>query len=175
MFCIIVIGLARSGKDTVADFIAENYGFRKFVFSDIIAEELRKQGKEVTKANMAELGNEMRNEGQGVLAERILEKIGESTKIVLVGARSPEEIETVKEKLKNVVVVRVEAEEEKRFSRKGQVDLQNREGFFARDSIDKEKKGFGKALEMAEFKLENNANITELHGKTRALMRTFKY
>ena len=62
MQVLILLGKARSGKDTIADFLVKEFGFRKFVFSSVLEEELKKQGKEITKKNMALLGDELRKE-----------------------------------------------------------------------------------------------------------------
>ena len=73
MKAISFTGLARSGKDTAADYIVEKYGFHKLVMSDKLAEELQKQGKEDTKMNRSLKAKELRERfGDDVLARRVV-------------------------------------------------------------------------------------------------------
>ena len=57
-----VVSLARAGKDVFADYLAKNYGYRKVTTSDVLRDELIKQGKESTKDNMSLLADEWRKE-----------------------------------------------------------------------------------------------------------------
>lgn len=168
---LILLGKARSGKDTVADFLAEKFGFKKFVFSSVLEEELKKQGKEVSKQNMVLLGDELREKkGMGIIAEKLLKEVKEEKKIVFVGARSVEEIELIKEKFPTAKLVLVEAQEEKRFDRRSNLDPDELEKFSLRDKTDEEKKGMKKVFLLAEFKIENNGSIENLFKKTQDLM-----
>lgn len=171
MQVLILLGKARSGKDTIADFLVKEFGFRKFVFSSVLEEELKKQGKEITKKNMALLGDELRKEfGMNIVAKKLLEKVFEEKKIVFVGARSLEETELIKEKFPQAKLVLVEAEEKKRFNRRNELDENDLKSFSERDLIDSEKKGMEKVFALSDFKLENNSSLSDLFAKTRHLM-----
>ncbi len=172
MPAIIVIGLARSGKDTAADIIAEEFGFRKFVFSDFIAEEAKKRGLPATKENLSNIGDELRKkEGMDVFAKRLWEKAKGKEKLVLVGPRSKEEVDYIKANCENVVVVRINASPNKRFERRSKADAQERKAFLQRDEIDIERKGFGKVLEESDFKIENDGSPEDLREKAVSLVK----
>ncbi len=168
---LILLGKARSGKDTVADFLVKEFSFKKFVFSSVLEEELKKKRKLITKQNMSLLGDELRKEfGMQIIAEKLLEKVSDEQKIVFVGARSPEEIELIKQKFPEAKTFLVEASQEKRFKRRNGLDANTLKAFFERDEIDSEKKGMKKAFGLADYKLENNSSLSDLLNKTKALM-----
>lgn len=171
---LILLGKARSGKDTVADFLAKKFGFKKFVFSSVLEKELVKQGKKVSKKSMALLGDELRKKhGMGIVAKKLLKKVllkPEEKKIVFVGARSVKEIELIKEKFPHAKLVLIEAEEKERFERRSELDPDDLNEFSLRDKTDEEKKGMNKVFLLADYKIENNGSVTDLFGKTRDLM-----
>ncbi len=168
---LILLGKARSGKDTIADFLVKEFGFKKFVFSSILEEELIKQGKKVSKENMVLLGDELRKKfGMNFIAVKLLEKVSDEQKIVFVGARSVEEVELIKQKFPQLKLILITAEKEKRFERRNELDSNSLEKFSERDKIDAEKKGMNKLFELADFKLENNSSLDDLLQKTSDLM-----
>ncbi len=173
MAVIIVVGLARSGKDTFADYLVEKYGFSKFVFSDMLAEELVKRGEEVTKENMSRLGNELRaKEGMDAVAKRLVEKLKGvgNNKLVLVGPRSVEEVNYVKGKLGKVIVVETYAKKESRFKRRSDKDPGKEKEFFGRDEGDIETKGLGEVLKMTDRILENKGSLKDFYMKADRFM-----
>jgi dephospho-CoA kinase len=176
MLIIIVTGLARSGKDTVADYLARKHGFEKVTYSDFLAKEIKKKGLSVSKKKMAELGDKLRKEkGMHYLSELVWKKIQGKKKAVLVGPRSKEEIEYIKQREKNVFLVNVSASLEKRFNRRSPLDPQEKKGFLERDRIDIERKGLGKVIKMKDFEIENNAGLNELFKETdKVLQKIYK-
>jgi len=173
MATIIVVGLARSGKDTFADYLVEKYGFSKLVFSDMLAEELEKRGEKATKENMSRLGDELRREeGMDAVAKRLVEKAGKikNEKLVLVGPRSVEEVNYVKKALGKAVVVETYAKDTSRFGRRGETDPQSETGFFGRDKGDIDRKGLGEVLKMTDRIVENNKDLRSFHMKIDRLM-----
>jgi len=168
---LILLGKARSGKDTVADYLVKEFGFKKFVFSSVLEEELKKQEKEVSKKNMVLLGDELRKEfGMDVVAKRLLKKVSDEQKIVFVGARSLEEISLIKKRFPQAKLILVEAEEKKRFKRRNELDENDLKSFSERDLVDSEKKGMNKVFGLSDFKLENNSSLSDLFAKTRGLI-----
>jgi dephospho-CoA kinase len=171
MLVLVVVGLARSGKDAAAEYIKKKYKFGKFGFSDLIAEELKKSKIPATKENLMKKGDELRKDDQGILGKIMAKKIKNRKKVVLVGARSPEEIAYVRKAADKLFVIKIEAKNEKRFSRKSDADPQESFRFFARDKIDIEKKGLQKVLDNADFAVENNGTLEQLYGKIDAIMK----
>jgi dephospho-CoA kinase len=171
MVCIILTGLARSGKDTVGDYIAQKHGFNKYVLSDVIAQELRRNGIKATKEKMSILGDEIRREeGMDAIARRLAERIQKNEDCVIVGARSMQEVDLLKRKLGSAVLVRVDASAEKRFSRRGIQDSDEKEKFFERDELDKKNKGLEKVLKYADKTIDNNGSLVEMRDRINELM-----
>ena len=76
MESIILTGLVKSGKDTVANYLVMKYGFSKYVFSDVIVEEIMKRGIPNTKMNQSVVGDELREqEGMDAIAKRLVKKV----------------------------------------------------------------------------------------------------
>src|SRR3989344_3037021 len=97
----MIIGLTGSyaaGKDTVADFLVKR-GFAYYSLSDLLRKELVKQGKLLSRDNLIDKGNELRqNFGAEELARRILDQIKKdgSENVVVVSIRNPEEVKFLK-------------------------------------------------------------------------------
>ncbi len=173
---IIITGLARSGKDTVANMLKEKE-YSVFVFSDCLFDEVRKRNLELNKMNMSQVGDELRKErGMDVVAQLVFEKAknANSEKAVFVGARSLEEVEYLKKNLEKCVLVRVVAESDKRFDRKNSQDAQGRDEFFARDERDVKNKGLGKVIELADEEIENNSDFEALKKDVEKLIDVFE-
>ncbi|MCD6247050.1 MAG: hypothetical protein J7J87_01275 [Candidatus Diapherotrites archaeon] len=172
MLVIVVVGLARSGKDTVAKYLVEKHGFKQLdFFRDVIVPLMKSHGLEITKANAASFGNEMRAKyGMGVFGKKIAELMKGYEKVVVTGARSPEELTPIEALAERFHILRVEAPKELRFSRRTELDPQSREEFFARDKNDIENKGLGKVLELADLVIVNNSTLDELYKAIDELM-----
>lgn len=100
-----VIGLGGtngSGKDTVGLFLAEKYNYFFISVSDLLREELRRRGLEVTRENLRTLSAEWRREfGLGVLVDKAIEAANNSDKdyagVVAVPMRNVGEAQHVKD------------------------------------------------------------------------------
>ena len=165
-------GLARCGKDTVAEYLRDKYGYSILVFSDALRIEAKKRGIEPTKMNLSILGDELREKGgNAVLAKKLIESIEPDKDYVISGFRSPEEVYAVQNEVINFCLVCVDAEKSTRFKRKKQEDPQTEKDFFARDERDIENKGLGKVLEMADYTITNNGTLDELYKKTEEVLK----
>lgn len=169
----MVIGLTGrngSGKGVVADALKKK-GFAYVSLSDVLREEIRKAGKEVTRENLIQMGRSLRQEGgPGVLAERVLPKIKEAKNIIVDSIRHPDEVKILKQKV-GLKLICIQADQKVRFERCKQrgrendpvefnefVRLENEElknkTQAAQQLIDTEK--------LADFVLENNGTIQDV-------------
>jgi len=124
MKIIGLAGLARSGKDTVADYIETKYGYKKFVLSDVLKDALKTEGKEPTKENMADLGNTLRKKsGKDIVAKMLYERCQNQKRITIVGFRSPEEVEFFRKKTKDFTLIEVRAPQNTRIRRSSEQDI----------------------------------------------------
>jgi dCMP deaminase len=124
----MIIGLTgtlASGKGVISEFLKER-GFVYFSLSDELRELAMERGIELTRENLQNLGNLMREErGVGFLAQLVCEKIKIKSidKVVVDGIRNPGEILQLK-KMPDFVLISVDASPEIRFKR---IQERNRE------------------------------------------------
>ncbi len=172
MAVLMIVGLARSGKDTVADYLAEKYKFYKLTFSSVLAEALEQKGVPATKQNMIELGDELRKEfGMDALAKLLAKKVLRDDRLALVGPRSIDEAQFFRKKYPEMKIVKVTAADESRYTRRSRADPEDKKGFFGRDEADLRTKGMQKVLDAAEFELKNNEDREKLYSQIDALVR----
>jgi dephospho-CoA kinase len=159
-------GYARAGKDTAAMILKEQ-GFDMFVFSDILAEMLKSQGKLVTKENMSILGVELRKKTgcEYILAKLLSDKIIDFNKnIVISGFRSPGEVDVFRTKFKdNFKLIYLDRGFKLRF--KGRTEeTQNEDDFIKRDLRDGKEMGLDRIIEerLFDIRIENNGDLEEL-------------
>jgi len=172
MLVVAVVGLARSGKDTVAEILKAKHGFSHFDFyRDVIVPLLEAQGSEPKKENAVKLGNQMRAKfGMGVFGEKMAQLVAGKEKVVATGARSLEELKHLEMVAEHFFIVKVSAPESERFSRRSELDPGEEEAFFGRDADDLEKKGLEAVLGAADFSIENSGSLEELGKKLEAVM-----
>ncbi len=115
----MIIGLTGkigAGKGEVARFLQEA-GFKYYSLSDILREEIRKQGHEVTRERLIETGTRLRREnGLGALAELALKKISSDQNYVIDSIRNPEEVKVLRRR-KDFRLFDVTAPRKVRFTR----------------------------------------------------------
>ena len=118
---LMIVGLTGtlgSGKGVIADFL-KNKDMIYLSLSDEVREEARNRKIELTRENLQNLGNSMREkEGNGVLARRVIKKIKSQkyTNAIVDGIRNPEEVAELK-KLQKFFLIAVDALREIRFKR----------------------------------------------------------
>lgn len=176
MISVIVVGLARSGKDAAADFLVEKFGFKKIVLSKPLEEECIKRGLPATKQNVMQLGDELRKQhGMDFLAKIAIERSQGAKKVVFVGPRSQEEVEYIKSESEKCLVVKVEADPDKRFFRRSEADPTDLKEFMRRDFVDIRAKGLQKVLNNAKEKVLNNGSLTELYNQIEELIKKLNF
>jgi len=115
----MIIGLTGSncaGKTEVSQYLVRR-GFEYYSLSDEVRQEIRKRGLEITRAVLIEVGNDLRRQGgSGVLAERILLRLGHDRNYVVDSIRNPTEVEVLRQR-KDFVLMAVAANEAVRFQR----------------------------------------------------------
>lgn len=113
-----ITGSFGSGKTTAASFF-ETKGFKKITLSSFLEEQLKKDGKEITRKNLQDLGNEWRAVyGPGILAEKALKFIKDNDieKAVIDGIRNLGEVDRFKNSA-NFVLLGIVADRDIRFER----------------------------------------------------------
>ncbi len=111
-----VTGFFGSGKDTMAELLVQK-GFAHVSLSDMIREEVRARGGEVTIDALTAVGNDLRREhGSAVLAQRALDHIDHSRNWVVTSIRHPAEVEALRAR-PDFIMVFIDADPRVRFER----------------------------------------------------------
>jgi dCMP deaminase len=115
----MIIGLTGrngSGKTEVSNYLRTR-GFEYHSLSDEIRDEIRRCGREITREVLIAVGNDLRYRfGPGILAQRILQRLGRDRNYVIDSIRNPSEVEVLKQR-EDFTLVSVEADAVIRFER----------------------------------------------------------
>lgn len=179
----MIIGLTgslASGKGIVSKFLKEK-GFVYLSLSDELREIAKEEKIELTRENLQNLGNKLREEkGKGVLAEVVSSKIINQTykKAIVDGIRNPAEVEVLR-KLKDFFLISVDAPQEIRFKRiveRGrESDPKTWEDFLRVDDRDKglgeapTGQAVGKCMELADYSLTNSGTPEDIKERIKNL------
>ena len=184
----MIIGLTSllgAGKTTIGDYLVKK-GFVFYSLSDVIRDEVKAKGKEITRDTLQQTGNELRKEfGSSVLADRIIEKINKEPDkdFVVDSIRNPSEVNALR-KRKDFTLLFIDAPIETRFAR---IKSRKREGEAAisfeefKASEEKELQSHDSASqqlvqckEMADFVIHNDSTVEEFHKKINELLEGLK-
>lgn len=182
----MIIGLTGSfcsGKDTVAEYLQKEKGFIHYSLSDVIRDEIRKRGREVTRDELVKTGIELRTKyGYAVLAERIAKKLKKGGDYIITSVRHSDEVRALK-KLKGFRFIFVDAPSKVRFRRMASRKRENDPGtyreFIALEKKESQTKGAGQQLglckKMADLKLNNSgSDLKKLYRSVDKLIESLK-
>ena len=179
----MIIGLTGkngSGKGEVAKFLTDA-GYQYYSLSDVLREELKKQGKEVTRKSLTDFANDLRlQRGAGVLGSIVASKLEPDGNYIVDSIRHPSEVEALRQ-IPHFYLLAVETDPQVRFER---IKLRSRENdtltyesFVAQEA--KEAAGkkatdqqLNSTLDLADATIENNTTLEELHQKVREVLQT---
>ena len=112
-----VSGRNGAGKGAVVEFLGER-SFYVFSLSDVVRDELKRQGVEETRERMIEAGRGLRERGgPGALAEGLISQLLPDRNYVIDSIRHPAEVETLRRFSPEFRLVWVDASETRRFER----------------------------------------------------------
>ncbi|MGV8151033.1 MAG: AAA family ATPase [Candidatus Woesearchaeota archaeon] len=171
----LVIGLTgtiASGKATIAELLKQK-GFTLQVLSAIIADELRKEGREVVRTSLQDKGNDLRAKlgGQALVELTLKKHQSYSTPLVIDGIRNLDEINYLRKRDDIIFyLIGVDAPIETRWNRINKrnrdIDLLDHDKFILDDARDR---GFneplngqqvGMCLVQADFLINNDEDFT---------------
>lgn len=173
----IVIGLVgpiASGKGTIADFLISK-GFKYYSLSDVVRDETHARNLEMTRKNLQDIGNDLReNFGGAILVEKLAEEIRKQDFVVIDGVRNPQEIVAIKNGFGGKIV-HISAYKNRRVDRymsrakeRGE-DTATKSMFHKSDSRDLGKdegsngQQVSECLDLADFMIKNNSTIEDFH------------
>jgi dCMP deaminase len=171
-------GLNGAGKGEVAEYL-KSRGFEYHSLSDEIRDEIKRRGLEITREVLIVVGNELRTRfGAGVLAERILKRLGHDRNFVVDSIRNPSEVQVLRGR-EDFSLLAVEADQATRFERSR---LRGREAAaktleqFAREeaqelaSDNPANQQLVATLRLADVRLSNNGPIDALRRELEAML-----
>ena len=178
-----VTGLYCAGKDSVAEVLI-NSGFGHLSLSDMVRKEMKKANVQITRENLISFANEMRvKEGGGVWAKKVVEEIEKNdlNNVVITSIRSPAEVKEL-EKLRNFILISVEAPLKVRFER---MKLRNRENdpktlkeFQEKENFErygkKNQQNIDPVLKKAKIHVNNDKGLDELKVKIEKLLEDLR-
>lgn len=160
-----VTGHIAVGKGVVVRYLNER-GFESLSLSDVLRDECRKQNLELTRENLQNMGEGLREKfGKGVLAERILDKITKNS--IVESIRKPEEVGVLKETPQFYLIgisAPVKLRYERLVKRGREEDKLSYENFLevSKNAAEQE---IEECVRMADFVIENDGSIEELNKK----------
>lgn len=175
---IIVAGFRGSGKSLFGE-VAKKMNFAVFEMSGPILSLMEELGMETTNESVRNFATDFREKGgTDAVARLLLPKLKlalqESRKIVIIGARSVEEIDALKQ-LGGVLTVALLSDEKKRFARVGArgkpSDPKKISDFRWADEVEA-KWGLKKLLDSCDVKMENNSSEAQFREKVKKLLKT---
>ncbi len=177
-----VTGNYAAGKDTIAEML-QSMRFFHVSFSDILREELAKQGKEPTRDNLILFGNELREQcGANVLARKALEKVQDGENYVFTSIRNPGEVELLLKRADFLLITVVAPDmiRLERMIKRGRAgdpetmeELQRKEGL--ENSTDRNAQQLQTVARMARVTIVNDATLEELRQKVEMLIQDWLY
>lgn len=174
-----LIGKNGSGKGEVAKLL-QSIGYHYHSLSDLVREEIKNRGLEITRENLITTGNELRkNFGPAVLGERVLEKLDPDKNYVIDSIRNPYETRALK-KRPNFRLLKVTADEAIRFKRvkdRGREnDPQTLDEFRRLEALesttdDPTRQQLTETEALADIEVSNNTTIDDLHEAIRETLK----
>ncbi|MEM4358901.1 MAG: deaminase [Candidatus Bilamarchaeaceae archaeon] len=180
---MIIVGLTGencAGKSTVADYLAKK-GFYELSLSDILREELKAEGKALTRDNLINKGNELRAKfGAGILAKKITARIekAKDRNYVIDSIRTPAEVDELR-KLPHFFLLYVTAPPEIRFERIKQRDREEDPKTFEAfleieklemENAEKTKQNLKATFALADKRIDNTGGLSLLYEQVDAAL-----
>lgn len=173
-----------AGKGEAIKYLVEKKKFIAFSLSDIIREEAARQNLEITRDNLIDIGNELReSEGPATLAKRVISKIKNLPQAIVDSIRNPYEIEVLRGNLKDFKLIGITADVHNRFERsihRGRVgDGETLEEFIKKEekenSADEKAQQLNRCFDLADYKIDNSGSVKTLHKKLDGILAELNY
>ncbi len=174
----MIIGVAgrnASGKDTVATFLQEK-GFKTISLSDEIRRVLMHEGRMITRDNLVEKGNDLREKhGEGVLAKRVKQVMREEEDYAITSIRNPGEVNELAED-DNFYLLWLKTPAKKRWQLMKESDKNRNDSIESWEEFkkvderewnneDSSKQNLKKVMEMSDYTIENDKGLEDLKEK----------
>jgi dephospho-CoA kinase len=169
MKLVVTVGMPGSGKDELIA-VARSIGLATLKMGDLVRDETRRRGLQLTNANVARIASEERDKhGAGVWAQRALPKLTE-TRMLVDGCRSDAEVTVFRHHFGDLFVLGIFASPETRHERMANRnradDAAGLQEFYDRDRREL-KWGIGNAFALADGMIVNEGSLDEFRRAAR--------
>lgn len=167
---IAIVGKIGAGKDEAATYLSKKHGWPIFKISDPLKEELKRQGREVNRENLAKLGDKWsREKGDDYLARHIIEVHKEH--LILSGPRQLGQIKYLQKHTK-LILVAITADDKVRFervtARNSVNEAKNLDDFIREEIVNDASDGANqviKCIDRADCKIDNSSSLENMYKK----------
>ncbi|MBW6497541.1 MAG: AAA family ATPase [Bacteroidales bacterium] len=185
MIIIGITGTLGAGKGTVVDYLEKEKGFVHFSVRAFITRELERRGIPVNRDTLTALANEMRAKNSpSYIIEELYRKAADQEKnCIIESIRTPGEITALRSK-PGFVLLAVDADPRIRFNRirkrRSETDNVSFDTFISSEtremhSDDPNKQNLAECIRQADFTIQNNGSLEELHEKTEAFLQSINH
>lgn len=178
----MIIGLTGkngAGKGEAAEILKKG-GFIYHSLSDVIRDEIKKRGKEVSRQVLIKVGNELRDQGgAAVLADLILKKLDPEKNYIIDSIRNPAEVQSLKKRA-DFYLLHVKASAKLRFERIRERQRENDPTTFREfvkleakeaKSRDPNAQQLDQTIALADREIKNESSLDELQQTIRQLLK----
>jgi len=170
------VGLPASGKTEAAK-VAQKLGIPVIRMGDVVREEVRRRGLDITEENVGKVANDIRARGgMGAVAERCIPliKAMDDNTVVVDGLRGGAEADVYKKAFDaRFTLIAIIASQKNRFARalarKRNDDIVDWEGFKQKDGREL-RWGLKEAMKMADVLIDNNGTLEEFRENVGAVL-----
>jgi len=167
---IAIVGKIGAGKDEAAIYLSKKFSWPVFKISDPLKEELKRQGQEINRENLAKLGTKWsREKGDSYLARLALKK--HQGNIILSGPRQLGQIKYLQKHTK-LIIVAITADDKIRFerviARKSVKEAKDLDRFIREEMANDASNGANqviKCIDGAHCLIDNNSTLEDMYKK----------
>lgn len=178
---LVIVGMCGVGKSVTCDYL-ETKGFNRVYFGTVTFDKMQEEGMEITPDNEKIMRERLRKEGgMGIYATLNLPKIKaalETGDVIVESLYSWEELKIVVDEFKDMVkVIAVVADKDLRYQRLAVRDIRPFEKTDAikRDISEIENSFKAGPIAYADYFVDNNGTIEDLHKKIDEIMEKLSY
>ena len=175
---LAVTGRIGSGKNSVEDYLRDKYEYKIINMADVLRQMAKEEGCGLDRQSLQNLRKKYGNTFLAEKTVKIIEGLNDN-KIVIGSMRRPEDFLIPKQKFNdNIKLIVIEARKDVRFQR---IKKRGREGdpktikeFETQEKKDEEIFEFKKIFSYADYVIDNNGTLDDLHKQIDKIMREKK-
>ena len=180
MIIIGITGTLGAGKGTIVDYLVARKGYTHYSVRNFLIQEIEKQGLPVNRDSMVKVGNALRSmHCPSYITDCLFEQAkANGTNAIIESIRTEGEVLSLRNQ-PHFYLLAVDADARLRYQRirlrHSETDLVSYEEFIANEqremhNTDPNKQNLSRCISMADFTLNNNADIARLHAQIEQIL-----